>query len=74
MRGCESSQLLVALAAGPTEVGINHFHRTVQFFVDELKLFMRGVRMSVYTSRGVLEDRLVRVRSQSSISRTLFPT
>lgn len=74
MRGCECSQLLVALAAGPTEVGIDHFHRTVQFFVDELKLLMRGVRMPVFTSQGVLEDRLVRVRSQSSVSRTIFPT
>ena len=62
-RGSEDAQLVVALMAGPHEASINHFHRIVQFFVDELKLLMGGVWMKVYTSQGILEDRLVRVRS-----------
>lgn len=65
-RGREDAQLLVALAAGPHETSINHFHRTLQFFVDELKMLMHGVWMRVYTPHG-LEERLVRVRSHSCV-------
>ena len=72
VRGREDAQLLVALAAGPHETSINHFHRTLQFFVDELKLLTRGVWMRVCTPNG-LEERLVRVRSHSRTAQFLIP-